>query len=199
MAKFQNKYRIESIRLKGWDYRHTGAYFITICTHNRVHHFGECRDGKMKLSTMGLIVQGCWYEIPRLNDQVRLGEFVVMPNHVHGILMLVDGDEIGNGNEIAVETLNFNVSTDDTPVDDNNNNEYFKNITPKPGSVSRIIQQFKRAATYHLKCTFPDAEFAWQERFHDHIIRSEESFVRISNYIINNPLNWDEDMFFLQE
>ena len=99
----------------------------------------------------------------------------------------------------GVETLNFNVSTDDTPVDDNNNNEYFKNITPKPGSVSRIIQQFKRAATYHLKCTFPDAEFAWQERFHDHIIRSEESFVRISNYIINNPLNWDEDMFFLQE
>ena len=183
MAKFQNKYRIESIRLKGWDYRHTGAYFITICTHNRVHHFGECRDGKMKLSTMGLIVQGCWYEIPRLNDQVRLGEFVVMPNHVHGILMLVDGNEIGNGNEIA--------------MDDNNNNEYFKNITPKPGSVSRIIQQFKRAATYHLKCTFPDAEFAWQERFHDHIIRSEESFVRISNYIINNPLNWDEDMFFL--
>ncbi|NJL77405.1 MAG: transposase [Saprospiraceae bacterium] len=216
MAKFQNKYRIESARLQGWDYRSAGAYFITICTHHRVHHFGECKDGRMKLSTMGLIVQGCWYEIPRLNHQVRLGEFIVMPNHVHGILMLEemdDGHEIGDG---VVETLQCNVSTDentdanmnintnadvnaDANTDTHPKSEFFRGISPKRGSVSRMLGSFKSACSYHIHKAFPDAEFAWQERFHDHIIRSEESFVQISNYIVNNPLKWEEDMFFQEE
>lgn len=223
MAKFQDKYRIESARLQGWDYRNAGAYFITICTHGRVHHFGECRDGKMKLSTMGLIVQGCWYEIPRLNDHVRLGEFIVMPNHVHGVLMLAemeDGDEIGMGMGM-IETLQCNVCTTDGDADTDRNanadanananadrnanansnpkSEFFRKISPKSGSVSRMLGSFKSACSYHINRTFPDLEFAWQERFHDHIIRNEESFVRISNYILNNPLKWEEDKFFQDE
>jgi REP element-mobilizing transposase RayT len=207
MAKFQNKYRIESTRLKGWDYRHAGAYFITICTHNRVYHFGECKDGKMKLSTMGLIVQGCWYEIPRRNHHVELGAFVVMPNHVHGILMLEemeDGNEMGAG--MGVETLQCNVCTDGNSDGNSESNanpdpksEFLGKISPKSGSVSRMMGSFKAACSYHIHKTFPDAEFAWQERFHDHIIRNEASFIRISEYILNNPLRWEEDMFFVSE
>ena len=105
MGKYRNKYRIESARKPGWDYRNAGAYFITICTHNRVHHFGECKNGKMKLSTIGAIVQGFWFEIPKHAENVRLGEFVVMPNHLHGVLILSAMENIGNGRN--AETLNF--------------------------------------------------------------------------------------------
>lgn len=86
--KYQGKYRIPSARLQNWDYGSDGAYFITICCKNRTHFFGECKDGKMKLSTQGAIVQGFWYEIPKHFPFVILGEFVVMPNHIHGILVL---------------------------------------------------------------------------------------------------------------
>jgi REP element-mobilizing transposase RayT len=202
MALFRNKYRIESARLQGWDYRNPGAYFITICTHNRVHHLGECKDGKMKLSIMGLIVQGCWFEIPRLNHHVRLGEFIVMPNHIHGILILdeMDGgvDDVNGGDSVGnvgdVETLHCNVSTETNMKTEKS--EYFSKISPKSGSVSRILGSFKSACSRHIHKTFPDVEFGWQERFHDHIIRDEAEFVRISNYIVNNPLKWEEDKFY---
>jgi len=190
MAKFRNKYRIESARLQGWDYRNAGEYFITICTHNRVHHFGECKNDKMKLSTIGLIVQGCWFEIGRLNHHVQLGEFIVMPNHIHGVLIL---DEMDDDN---VETLHCNVSsaTDNTNKS-NNKSQHFSEISPKSGSVSRMLGSFKSACSNHIHKVFPDIGFDWQERFHDHIIRNDASFVRISNYIANNPLKWEEDRF----
>ncbi len=200
MTKFRNKYRIESARLQGWDYRNPGAYFITICTHNRVHHLGKCKDDKMKLSTIGLIVQGCWFEIPRLNHHVRLGEFIVMPNHIHGILILDEMDGNNGVNGMDVETLQCNVSTTNTntgmEMDTNDISDFFRKISPKSGSVSRMMGSFKSACSNHIHKTFPDVEFEWQERFHDHIIRNDKSFVRISNYIINNPLNWKEDRFY---
>lgn len=209
MAKFRNKYRIESARLQGWDYRNSGAYFITICTHGRVHHFGKCENGRMKLSTLGLIVQGCWFEIPRLNSHVRLGEFIVMPNHVHGILILEslnldDVDDVETFYKTSVRGVRNDGDVRD--VDANTKKEFHQNISPKSGSVSRIIQQFKRAATYHIKLVeslnFNGStlgNFKWQSRFHDHIIRDDESFVRISNYIVNNPLKWMEDKFYGDE
>lgn len=86
--KWHDKYKIASARLQHYDYRTNGAYFITICTHNQVHFFGECNEGQMQLSTLGAIAQGFWYEIPKHFAFVSLGEFIVMPNHVHGILIL---------------------------------------------------------------------------------------------------------------
>lgn len=195
MKKYKNKYRIESARLKGWDYRNPGSYFITICTHHRQHFFGECKNGKMKLSTVGAITQGFWFEIPKHFGHVQLGEFVVMPNHVHGILIFgemerrVDG---GDGN--PVETWQCHVSTDTN--DKRNAPDFYKKITPKPGSVSTIIGSFKSICTKHIRKTFPNMEFKWQERFHDHIIRNEKSFQHINNYIVNNPKNWKDDRFF---
>ena len=225
MKKYHNKYRIPSARLPGWDYRNAGAYFITICTHNRAPIFGECKQGKMKLSTAGMIAQGCWYQIPFLKSHVTLGAFVVMPNHVHGIMILDemgnDGDGGGGGNnddDGGVETFDSNVSTtpvdtipqthtksanhypsnnsqNDHPTKSSSKNPFYQNISPKSGSVSRIIQQYKTACTKHIRSACPDVDFEWQTRFYDHIIRDEVSVANITNYILNNPKNWKEDRF----
>ena len=107
MAKYQNIYRIESARAHWWDYGWNGAYFITICTYRRKHFFGEINDKKMILSYLGIIANVLWYEIPNHAKFVELGDFVVMPNHIHGILILdkpygvnanVNGNGNGNGN-----------------------------------------------------------------------------------------------------
>lgn len=118
------------------------AYFITICTQNRECYFGAIVDKNMILSEIGTIVQTFWKEIPTHFPFVELGEFVVMPNHMHGII---------------------------------------------------IINQYKRICTIHSRKIH--ADFGWQSRFHDHIIRNDESFQRISEYIQNNPVNWHTDKF----
>ncbi len=101
--KFKNKYRIPSARLQTWDYRWAGAYFITICTQNREHYFGKIEKGKMILSNVGVIADILWYEIKNHAKNVELGEFVVMPNHIHGILIL-NNDNV-NVQTSHVETL----------------------------------------------------------------------------------------------
>lgn len=188
------KYRNGSTRLSHWDYRNEGAYFLTICTDNRIHHFGECKNGKMQLSTAGAIVQGCWYQIPKLNNHVRLGEFVVMPNHIHGVLIIERPPP-------TVGALKFNAPTvgginNDTTTP---KNKHFQDLSPKSGSVSRMIQQYKRACTLHIKNVQPDIHFRWQPRFHDHIIRDQASYERISQYIIDNPKKWQDDKFYQHE
>jgi putative transposase len=100
MDKYQNKYRIASARAQWWDYGWNGAYFITICTQNREHYFGEIENGKMVLSPMGIIADILWHEIPNHASFVELGDFVVMPNHIHGILIL-DKPNGGNDNVVA--------------------------------------------------------------------------------------------------
>ncbi len=86
--KFKGKYRNETFRAQWWDYNSNGAYFITICTQNRVHYFGEIQDGQMFLSEIGKLVYQFWMEIPNHFPHIILGEFVVMPDHMHGILIL---------------------------------------------------------------------------------------------------------------
>lgn len=86
--KFQNKYRIPSARLQTWDYANNGAYFITICTQNREHFFGNIKNGIMQLSEIGKLAAQFWHEIPNHFPMVELGNFVVMPNHIHGILII---------------------------------------------------------------------------------------------------------------
>ena len=99
MEKYQNKYRTTSTRLQNWDYQWRGAYFITICTHNRAHYFGEINNDKMQLFNIGIIADVLWYEIKNHAHNVELGEFIVMPNHIHGILILNNDDvKHGNGN-----------------------------------------------------------------------------------------------------
>ena len=189
MEKFQNKYRIPSARLQYWDYRWAGAYFITICTQNREHYLGEIVNGQMQLSHIGVIADILWYQIPHHAQNVELGAFVVMPNHIHGILVLT---ETVDTNIPAVETLHA-TSLPSTKQ----KNEQMAMISPKSNSISTIVRSYKSAVTKHAhRLGF---EFQWQTRFHDHVIRNDESFQKIINYIISNPANWQDDKFYKAE
>lgn len=198
--KFQNKYRIPSARLQGYDYGQNGAYFITICTQNRIHFFGKIINGIMQLNELGKIAYNFWAEIPDHFPFVELGAFVIMPNHMHGILIInksdVDISPESSVSPISVQTLHRNVSahdTDDTDTPPPTKNAQMAKISPKPGTISTIIRSYKSAVTKFARQIHTD--FGWQPRFHDHIIRNETAYKRIDNYIINNPINWKEDKF----
>ena len=229
--KYQNKYRIPSARLQTWDYSSNGAYFITICTQNREHFFGKIENGDMQLNEIGLMAEQFWAAIPQHFEFVELGNFVIMPNHVHGILIInqvsarvetlqcnvcTDEDSVEtlqcnvctcnvctcnvctDVENDSVETLQCNVCTtnDDSATTDNGaeKNEQMAKISPKPGSVSTIIRSYKSVVTKNAR--FVNADFGWQTRFHDHIIRNAVSFDNIQNYITNNPSSWAADTFY---
>lgn len=194
----------KNIRLKGYDYSSKGLYFITICTKDRVHYFGKIEHQKFEYSPIGAIAYTYWNEIPNHFRNSRLGEFKIMPNHIHGIIEIVrtghglspqssfeSGVRTGHGvapqspSESGVRT-GHGLSQQDSP----NKNEFGKTI---PGSISAIIGQFKSSVTRW--CNNNDFNFAWQSRFHDHIIRNESEYYRIEQYIINNVANWRDDKF----
>ena len=168
--KYKNKYRTTSKRLQNWDYGWAGAYFITICTKNMVNYFGEIVDGQMKLSPIGVIADILWHEIKNHAKNVRLGEFVVMPNHIHGILILDGGGR-------------------DVDVQQQPGQQRFQN--QGKNTVSSIIGGYKSAVTKHARRL--GFEFAWQPSFWDHVIRNEGEHQRIAQYIINNPEKWEMD------
>ena len=190
--KFQNKYRIPSARLQNWDYGWNAAYFITICTQNRECDFGRIVDDQMILSEIGTIVQYHWNLIPTHFPFVELSDFVVMPNHVHGIILINKPDD-GRHNETSIiETTpsfvetpnlgvsNLGVSTD--PTTDPMTEPIPANRTAaasekwNPGTLGVILNQYKRICT--IRAREIQAGYGWQSRFHDHIIRDDESFQR---------------------
>ena len=192
--KYKNKYRIESSRLKNWDYRSNGAYFITICTHNREHFFGEIildrNDKTMKLSEIGKLAEKYWLEITNHFSFVELGNFVVMPNHIHGILIINNESLQNNGSLIHHESLQCNDSTGNM----DKKNQHYSDISPKSGSISTIIRSYKSIVSKHGHKI--NSEFNWQSKFYDIIIRNSISFERIQTYLENNPSNWKEDKFY---
>lgn len=176
MSLFKNKYRIESARLKEWDYRNVGYYFVTICTSNRRHYFGQILDGEMHLSALGEIATCYWQEIPQHHAHVELDEFVVMPDHVHGIVVI---------REKIVET--FHVKTfHGTSL------RKMSAISPKRGSLGVIIRSYKSAVSRWAGLNGYQ-DFVWQPRFYDHIIHNDESLNKIRRYISNNPEGWAVD------
>jgi REP element-mobilizing transposase RayT len=179
--KFKNRYRIKSARLSGYDYSQNGSYFVTICTKNREHFFGEIKNGKMNLSEMGEIISEEWENTEKIRKNVELGAWVIMPNHFHGILIIQNDDK-------TVETPRRGVSTDKLQRNPNHKPEW------KPGCLGAIINQFKSVCTKKIRTFYP--LFGWQTRFHDHIIRSEKELNRISEYIMYNPEKWEDDCFF---
>ena len=191
--KFRDKYRIPSTRLKNWDYGKNGAYFITICTGNREHFFGEIvtvdDENKMQLNEIGKFADQFWAEIPKHFPFVELGNYIVMPNHVHGILIIDKTNVVDDVVLVETETLQCNVSTGNGIK-----NEQMAKISPKRGTISTILRSYKSVVTKNAH--FIHADFTWQERFHDNIIRNSESFERIQNYIENNVANWKEDKFY---
>lgn len=206
--KYQNKYRIPSARASWWDYKKDAAYFITICTKNRKLVFGQVMDKKMLLSQVGVIADILWYEIKNHTQNVILNDFIVMPNHIHGILILNNAlhEEILNVETLHATSLPIQsiipIEQQTTkPIDPQSTtkknivkNEIMSAISPKAGSLSTIIRSYKSAVTRHAhRLGF---EFDWQLRFHDHIIRNQEEYDRIATYIKYNPTHWKEDKFF---
>jgi putative transposase len=181
---FKNKYRIKSSRLQNWDYRSTGYYYITICVKNRSCVFGCVENDKMVLSDIGKIAEKYWREIPVHFPFVKLDEFIIMPNHVHGIIGIV-------------ETLQCNVSTNKMQMN-NTQNKIMSNISPKYGSLSVIIRSYKSICSKIIYTNYSNIYFVWQSRFYDHIIRDDEDLMRIQKYIINNPLKWNEDDYHIE-
>jgi REP element-mobilizing transposase RayT len=189
--KYKNKYRIPSARLQNWDYGWNGAYFITICTHNREQYFGKIINKKMALSEIGILAEKYWYEIPQHFPFVKLGEFVVMPNHIHGIIIIDKTNNYTNMNATIVETQNF---ASLQPPQQQYQPPLSKNkFGPQSKNLASIIRGYKIGVTKHAKKINP--MWKWQSRYYDHIIRNEKSFNTITEYIINNPIKWVDDKF----
>jgi len=170
--KFQNKYRIPTTRLHSWDYGADALFFITICTAHRECYFGKIEKGEMILSELGRIVETEWIKTFDLRKDMNLqmGEFVVMPNHFHAI--------------ISIGINQYNTGE----------NHCKNDFGPQSKNLASVLRGFKSAVTTFARTK--NMEFDWQARFHDHIIRTDDSFQRISKYIANNPANWKDDKFF---
>ncbi|MDP2039146.1 MAG: transposase [Ignavibacteria bacterium] len=169
MVEFKETYRVDSARLQEWDYSTPWWYYVTINTKDHIEYFGNAETGKIQRNELGLVVEECWKEIPKHFLNVELDYYVIMPNHVHGILILTDKRK-----DVAC-----NVSTNKMSV-----------ISPKPNSLSAVVRSFKSAVTKTIRENGYN-NFAWQPRFYDRIIRSEKELFNIRKYIDQNPLKWE--------
>ena len=162
-----------SIRLKNYDYASSGVYFVTIVTHQRQCLFGAIVDGAMRLNEWGTIAERCWMEIPQHYPYVILDAFVIMPNHVHGIIILNDNGSI-------VGAKNF------SPLQQNGQ------PCGTSQTIGSIVRGFKIGATKWFR-QHTDIYNVWQRNYYEHIIRNEIELNEIREYILYNPLNWETD------
>lgn len=162
-------HRRKNIRLKGYDYSQNGAYFITICTYDHNNHLGAIIGEKSELSNIGIIVQKHWFQITEYYQNVELDEFTIMPNHIHGIVFILNnicrGEVTSPGNYVT-----------------------------KLPALGKIIAYFKYQSTKAINNTnnTPGYKF-WQRGYYDHIIRNENSLNNIREYIRYNYLKWNQD------
>lgn len=184
--KYKNKYRIESIRLQNWDYGWNAAYFVTMCTQHRKPFFGNVANGITRLTNIGCLAWRFWCEIPDHFSFVDLGPFVVMPNHVHGIVVINKPDR-GLDDKHVERRQNLN-STDTKSIGQKRFQNQGKN------SLSSIIGSYKSVVSKHAHKINPN--FGWQPLFYEHIIWDERAYNNISNYINDNPKRWGKDKFW---
>jgi putative transposase len=173
MEKFRNRYRIPTARLVNWDYSSHGLYFVTICTKDKEHYFGEITTenqheaqsvASLRPTEIGRVATEFWEQIPEYHPFAKLDEFIVMPNHVHGIIFINKPDH----------------------------KEWQPNrFGPQSGNLASIIRGFKAAVKKYT--TINQVDFAWQSRYFDRVIRSENELQNIRNYIYNNPENWEAE------
>ncbi len=177
---FRNKYRIPSARAMWHDYN-GGAYFVTVCTRDMVHYFGEVVGSEMNMTEIGEYVQQCIKNIPQHNTYANVPAFVVMPNHVH-LIVIIDDE---NADSICRD-VPWRVSTF-------GKNETMQTIANQQGRLSTMIGGFKQSVTRYANAN--SISFAWQTRFHDRIIRDHDEMNRIAEYIENNVARWESDEF----
>ena len=188
-----------SIRMRGYDYANEGAYFVTICTDDMRHLFGRVENGVMIPNALGNIAQQCWDAIPQHMPHVDIGAFVVMPNHVHGIIIIhtlarARHDAPGIAPAPPHSGPHGPLDPPETPTPDQDNND----LPGIPrGALGQIVASYKSAVTRiaYRDGVLPRATTLWQRNYWDDIIRGYGSYERITEYIRNNPANWKGDRF----
>lgn len=204
------KHHRRSVRLKGYDYSSEGAYYVTVVAHGRECLFGEIVDGEMHLSKYGEIIQKWWEEIPVHFLNVELGAFVIMPNHVHGIIYIVTERR----GEVISPRDNPNNNIQDEFVNGNNNeggeinDEGVKTKNQDGGqqqggetpplprrTLGQIVAYFKYQSTKEMNKIETENSITkfWQRSYYEHIIRNEKELQQKTDYIMDNPSQWDED------
>ena len=173
------KHRRRSIRLQGYDYSQAGEYFVTLCTHKMRCLFGEVKNGKMHLNRMGQIVELEWRRTPHLRPGVDLGDFVLMPNHLHGLVVIRRGSEKRN----LATSVSFRAHVS-APL---------RRYSQELGS---IVAGFKSATTTQInqQRRTPGSP-VWQRNYYEHIIQDDEDSARTRHYILINTMLWDLDRY----
>ncbi|MBN2426488.1 MAG: transposase [Calditrichaceae bacterium] len=174
----QKRHR-RSIRLPEWDYSQAGGYYVTIVTRNRECLFGDIVDGKMLLNEYGLIAKTVWNDLPNHYDHIKLDEYVIMPNHVHGIIMIMENDG-------SVEAIH------ESPLHKSPRRRL--PMQRRKMTLPKIIGRFKMNTAKHINImrNSPDVP-VWQRNYWEHIIRDENELNRIRQYIVNNPSQWERE------
>ncbi len=177
-----------SIRLKGYDYSQAGAYFITICCSDRICRFGNIIENEMTINEFGQIAYNEWIKLTERFANFELDVFQIMPNHLHGIIVL--NDTVGAG---------FTPARNDDNAQNDSVDDKRAGASPAP-TVSDIVGAYKSLAANGCLGIYKSKNETmgklWQRNYHEHIIRNEQSYQTISNYIINNPSKWNDDKFY---
>lgn len=181
MNNYSLKSHRRSIRLQGYDYNMPGAYFVTICTHHHKPLFGQVVDGEMRLNQAGRVANDQWSRLGVRFNHIELSEFVIMPNHMHGILILIEGCR-GAGGDLESPSSNH------APL------RPYGGAPIIPGSLGAIVRTYKASVTNRLHAKNINLRNpVWQRNYYEHIIRNEDDLRMITEYIANNPLNWGQD------
>lgn len=181
------KHHRKSIRLKDYDYAQEGWYFITIIVQNRECLFGKINNGKVELNQIGSIIQYHWKKIVQHFPHIELDEYIVMPNHIHGIVHIVRVMHSEHNNKKVYKELDMNASPlQSWPAG------------TKPGSLSAIMQNYKAVTSRKInRIRKIQGMRLWQRNFWEHIIRNEDTLNRIREYIKQNPAEWIEDKLYV--
>lgn len=190
-------YHRRSIRLKGYDYSREGLYFITICTYGMKKIFGridigaDCMCPKMELSEAGRIAEEEWKSLRERYENWIFHDFVVMPNHFHGIVEIQEKEGVINNARTGIKKRN--------------NENYYSLISPKGNSISVLVRNYKANVTrkireYECRCVIDNTQLnsnipIWHRNYYENIIRTEEAYLKVSRYIRENPARWVEDRY----
>lgn len=182
MKYYPDIHHRRSIRLKGHDYAGEGTYFVTLCTYNREYLFGNIIGGSVILNEYGIIVEKTWFDLPNHNSNIVLDEFIIMPNHVHAIII------VGAGSKPA----------QDCGVGTNRGSAGLEPAPTRATTLPEIVRQLKTFSAKKINIQRKTEGVAvWQRNYYEHIIRSKDELNRIRGYIKNNPINWDTDENFI--
>ena len=191
-----------SIRLKTYDYTHTGAYFVTLCTQDRKCMFGEIVDGEIHLNDVGQAIQWIWNALPERFPNIQLDQYAIMPNHLHGIIILARTDYFAHQDSYVAKVPDrFKQHMQAGAI----NRAPTKVPSPHQAgaihcapTLGEIIRTFKALTTRYLRAAGV-SDFAWQGSYFEHVIRNEDDLDRIQQYIIDNPTHWTENSSFTEE